>query len=189
MMPAPAFNLQIEASKLPDLAKQRLQEMSPKKRKLEQDAFKSGTAIREGKVTRGNLKKIVLWKSARTVPLLKKNTDYKIRKALKTASDIKTPVKDALDALMKLNGIDISIASAILTAIHPDSYTVIDFRALEALGHPRHTVDFYVAYLDCCKKLAKNVPFIPITRSKTSAFQAESFQPPCWIMGRWSSIG
>jgi hypothetical protein len=51
----------------------------------------------------------------------------------------------------------VPVASAVLTAIEPERYTVIDFRALEALGSDStdRSVNFYLAYLDFCRLLAK----------------------------------
>jgi hypothetical protein len=48
------------------------------------------------------------------------------------------------------------VASAILAAIYPERYTVLDYRALEALGHARHDVRFYEEYLAYCKRLAES---------------------------------
>ena len=49
------------------------------------------------------------------------------------------------------------MASAILTAIDPEHYTVLDTRALEALGLPdSDDVDFYVLYVDECRRMATN---------------------------------
>ena len=49
------------------------------------------------------------------------------------------------------------VASAILTAIDPERCTVIDFRALEALGKKTNdrSVNFYLSYLDACRTLAE----------------------------------
>jgi hypothetical protein len=141
-------------SKLSGLAEDYWQKMSPQDQKLEKDAFDAGADIRNENCTRKNLESIVHWKSARTVPLLEHNDDAAIQKALEIASDTNTPVKEALSELIKLIGVGIPVASAILTAIHPDRYTVIDFRALETLGHSLHDEDFYVAYLDFCRNLA-----------------------------------
>jgi len=68
------------------------------------------------------------------------------------AADAST--ETAVTALLELQGVDIPVASAILAAIYPERYTVLDFRALEALGHARHDVHFYEEYLDFCKRLA-----------------------------------
>ena len=57
-----------------------------------------------------------------------------------------TSTEEAVEALVALRGIDISIASAILAAIYPERYEVLDYRALEALGHARHDVEFYAEY-------------------------------------------
>jgi hypothetical protein len=55
-----------------------------------------------------------------------------------------------------LQGVQVPVASAILTAIDPERYTVIDFRALEALGcdSKDRSVNFYLAYLKTCRQLA-----------------------------------
>jgi hypothetical protein len=59
--------------------------------------------------------------------------------------------------LCGLRGVEIPVASAILTAIDPERYTIIDFRALESLGVKSswHTVDSYLAYLEQCRELAR----------------------------------
>jgi hypothetical protein len=64
-------------------------------------------------------------------------------------------VRDAVNALTSLRGIDLPIATAILAAIHPDRYAVLDYRSLEALGHSRHDVDFYETYLGFFRHLAE----------------------------------
>jgi hypothetical protein len=58
---------------------------------------------------------------------------------------------------MGLNGVDSPVASAIMTAIRPETFTVLDFRALEALGNPTadRTLRFYLHYLRFCTNLAE----------------------------------
>jgi hypothetical protein len=55
-----------------------------------------------------------------------------------------------------LPGVDIPVASAILGVANLDHYTIIDFRALEALGLERSylNIDFYLDYLDACRFMA-----------------------------------
>jgi hypothetical protein len=60
-----------------------------------------------------------------------------------------------VNALVGLRGVDISIASAVLSAIYPERYAVLDYRALEALGHARHDVRFYNEYNEALKHLAE----------------------------------
>jgi hypothetical protein len=69
--------------------------------------------------------------------------------------DAKTE-RAAIAVLTGLNGVQVPVASAILTAIHPERFTIIDFRALQALNAAQPiTLDFYLDYLDECRRLAK----------------------------------
>jgi hypothetical protein len=49
-----------------------------------------------------------------------------------------------------------TIASAIMTAVDPSRYTILDFRALFSLGVERsfNSVGFYLAYLTACRRIA-----------------------------------
>jgi hypothetical protein len=149
----PEFKLQADVSKLHGLAEDYWQKMSPREQAEEQAAFNAGEAIRNGSRSPDLLKIIVHWKSPRIVHHIEKNDPDAIRLALDIAVNHSTEV-EALDALIKLQGVAIPVASAILTAIYPDRYTVIDFRALEALGYFPHDEMFYIAYLDFCRNLA-----------------------------------
>ena len=64
-------------------------------------------------------------------------------------------MRDAVAALTSLRGIDLAIATAILAAIAPERYNVLDVRTLESLGHARHNVDFYAEYNAFCRQLAE----------------------------------
>ena len=122
------------------------------------DALKAGDKIRAGQCTRSNLGAIFEWKTnGRGRSRLLKNSDAEIADALNLAMEAKTD-RAAVAVLMGLNGIQVPVASAILTAIFPERFTIIDFRALEALGvtEASVTVDFYLAYLNACRKLARD---------------------------------
>ena len=117
---------------------------------------------REGKLEQGishaqTLCRFFKWKTGgRGESRLEKNSDQDIADALKLATmDAKTN-RAAMAVLMGLNGVLAPVASAILTAIKPERYTIIDFRALEALNikQPYLTIDFYLDYLDECRRLA-----------------------------------
>jgi hypothetical protein len=86
----------------------------------------------------------------------RKNSDDEIADA-STLATAATTERAAISVLCGLQGVDVPVASAILTAIDPERYTVIDFRALEALGSSSkdRSVNFYLAYLDACRRLAK----------------------------------
>jgi hypothetical protein len=88
------------------------------------------------------------------------NTDEEISAALSLAANPQTSTSVALNALVLLNGIGIPVASAILTCIFPEKYTVIDFRALETLGHLPMVTQLYEQYLSFCQELAKEVALV-----------------------------
>ena len=150
------FQLQPSETELQELADEYWQKSGDRERELERAAFEAGEAIRNGEYTLANLEAIVRWKSECAVQFLIANSNEKIRKALAVAAAPQTPTREAVKALLELQGIDISTASAVLAAIYPERYTVLDVRALEALGHARHDVHFYEEYLDFCKRLAES---------------------------------
>jgi hypothetical protein len=149
----PEFRLLPSAPTLKGLANDYWETSSDKDKREEKEAFDAGHAIRNGDRSLETLKKIVHWKSPRVVHHLETNDHGKIKTALDVAVDHADTLK-ALKELQELKGVAIPVASAILTAIHPDRYTIIDFRALEALDHFEHDEEFYIAYLQFCKELS-----------------------------------
>ena len=99
----------------------------------------AGKRIREGDYTRSNLKTIMEWKSERRVKLLDENSDSEIADALDLAAVHAREPRSAFAVLIGLRGVALPMASAILTAIHPETYTVVDWRAVESLGVPMPT--------------------------------------------------
>jgi hypothetical protein len=83
------------------------------------------------------------------------NSDAEIADALRLAVTAKTE-RAAIAVLCGLHGVQIPVASAILAAIDPLRFTIIDFRALEALGIKKAVlnIDYYLAYLSHCRELA-----------------------------------
>jgi hypothetical protein len=150
------FQLQPAEAELQDLAEQYWQTSGEKEHELEKAAFEAGDAIRNGDYSLANLEAIVRWKSERAVQVLIGNSNEKIRRALAVAASPESSTATAVKALLDLHGIDIVLASAVLAAIFPERYTVLDFRTLEALGHARHDVRFYEEYLAFCKRLAES---------------------------------
>ncbi len=148
------FELQPTESELQNLAEQYWQEACNKERQLETDAFEAGAAIRNGDYTLANLEAIVRWKSERLVPYLIGNSTERIRRSLEAAAAPESSTREAINALLELRGVDISMASAILAAIYPERYIELDFQDLEALGQARQDVRFYEEYLAFCRRLA-----------------------------------
>jgi hypothetical protein len=117
----------------------------------------SGTAIRNGDFRRVHLAAIFEWKTGgRGRSRLRLNSDLEIRDALRSATSAEAP-RAALAVLTGLSGVQVPVASAIMTMIEPTIFTIIDFRALEALGNltKDRSTGFYLIYLRYCLKLAK----------------------------------
>jgi hypothetical protein len=148
------FELQPPEKDLPELAEQYWRKAGDKGRSFEKAAFEAGASIRNRVFSLDNLEAIVRWKSERVVHHLDKNSQEEIEKALAVAVSPDASTQDAVKALIELRGVGVPVASAILTAIFPERYTVLDFRALESLGYAQQDVAFYVEYLAFCKQLA-----------------------------------
>jgi hypothetical protein len=149
------FALQPAETELQQLAQTYWQKAGEREQELEKAAFEAGAAIRGGDYALSNLEAIVRWKSERVVHYLIGNSEAQIHKVLAIAASPETSVRQAVEALTGLRGIDLPIASAILAAIAPERYNVLDFRALEALGNSRHNVEFYAEYVAFCQHLAE----------------------------------
>jgi hypothetical protein len=149
------FQLQPAELDLQELADQYWKEAGERERELEAAAYDAGVAIRNGEYTLANIETIVRWKSERMVHYLIGNSSEAIRHALAVAAQPDASAEKAVNALVALRGVDIGIASAIMSAIYPERYAVLDYRALEALGHARHDVRFYAEYNATLRHLAE----------------------------------
>jgi len=120
------------------------------------EAMAAGRAIASGDYSRAHLMTIQRWKTkGRGATRLARNTDAEICDALALAVSAKTD-RAAASVLCGLVGVQLPVASAILTAIDPERFTIIDFRALEALNASKSYVDLqlYLPYLTFCRTLA-----------------------------------
>jgi hypothetical protein len=123
-------------------------------------------ARQRGYYTRGEFKEICLWKSPRVERLLDQNSEASIkrhtREALRSAAG-----QDAVLALMRLAGVRVPMASALLAAYAPRKFGVIDVRAWRMLHdhgcvqgcssgknlQPRHWVRYQELIRDIAKQL------------------------------------
>jgi hypothetical protein len=145
------FILQYDPAEILKLAAEYMVTFAGDDREMEQ----AGKRIAGGQFSRANLETVCRWKSPRRLDLLVKNTDAEIEQALKLALNA-ADVKSAVNALLPLPGVGVKMASAILTAIDPKRYTVLDFRALEALGvEDSEDLNLYVQYVEACRNMAK----------------------------------
>jgi hypothetical protein len=146
----PTFTPQLTKEEALKLAKQH----SPAKDDAHMTA---GHAIKNGDYSFDNLRAIFKWKTNnRGKTRLDKNSMSEIEEALRLAATAKES-RSAIAVLRGLSGVNVPVASAIMTLVHPDKYTVVDYRSLEALGvkSGRISVTFYLHYLRYCTELAQ----------------------------------
>ena len=120
------------------------------------ELFAAGGRIVGGECTRSNLEITFRWKTGgRGISRLGRNSDFEIEDALRLAAVAKTD-RSAAAVLRGLYGVNVPVASAVLTAMDQERFTIIDFRALESLGVTNYiaTVDYYLQYLEHCRSLA-----------------------------------
>jgi len=139
-------------------------------RNQETVALEAGKKILEGDYTLKNLRAIVMWKSSRTAGKKLETNEQTVKAALENAvKNIKCERK-AIESLLPIKGVGVPVASAIMTMIAPESYTIIDYRALETLkilcekflspderfdsDRPNGSIDEYLDYLNFCRRLA-----------------------------------
>ena len=115
------FQLQPAEIELQQLADSYWHESGERERELETAAYEAGQAIRSGEFTLTNLEAIVRWKSERMVHYLIGNSNESIRTALAVAALPNASAEDALNALIGLRGVDISIASAVCRQFTPSA--------------------------------------------------------------------
>lgn len=148
------FKLQFDISEIPALAARYEAALGD----LDNQAFARAAAIaaRKGAHTKATIEDLLAvmgWKSPRALGHLRFNTDEEIFEALDIAMDTEHE-RTAIAVLCGLEGFGVPMASAVLTALqgHSDDerFTIIDWRALEALGRKNETITLplYLDYLD-----------------------------------------
>jgi hypothetical protein len=122
-------------------------------RKMEE----AGERLVRGPFNLMDVETIVEWKSARRMDRFRLNSPEEVEVSITQAIEATSAanVRGAVSALTKLAGVKVKMASAILTAMFPNLYTVCDFRASRALGvEDGNSLRFYVAYLAACREIA-----------------------------------
>ena len=122
----------------------------------EKNAFAAGDRIAASDLNPNNLDPIIDWKSPRPKSQIKSNDPGDIAEALRVATTVEHE-RTAVAVLCGLRGVGVPVASAVLTAINRERFTVIDWRALKALGVKKSnlTIDDYLDYLTFCRTKAK----------------------------------
>jgi hypothetical protein len=127
---------------------------------IEERAFEQElpTVRKSGFLTKPLFVRLARWKSVRQTSNYEANDDAMVRVATARAFAA-TDARAALSALMQLRGVLLRTASAILHWMHPDLYTILDFRVVGALGKPEPSsyddIDFYLSVSEEIKSLAR----------------------------------
>lgn len=117
-----------------------------------------GPGVRDrGYYDRSDFIAVGRWKAARATPLLESNTEQMLKDVTSTAFGAPEPIRHRV--LTLLRGVQVPIASALLTAWRPDLYTVIDVRAVKSLVaasvfETSKQLPPYITYLNACRELA-----------------------------------
>jgi hypothetical protein len=117
----------------------------------------AGEAVRtRGYYRRPEFIMVCRWKTPRSAPRVAHNSARSIRRA--TGGAISTGDEASrMEALLELEGVGVPTASTLLYFVFPESYPILDIRALESLGvKPRsvYPVGFWLEYLTACRQLA-----------------------------------
>jgi hypothetical protein len=121
------------------------------------DGKQSGIAARRrGHYTREEFIEVCAWKTVRSRPKVARNSEAAVVAA--TGRALATDDEAArMSALLELEGVGVPTASTLLYFVFPESYPILDVRALESLGvKPRsqYPLSFWLGYLDACRSLA-----------------------------------
>lgn len=121
----------------------------------------AGYCIREKRdYSREHFDTVFTWKTnGRGKSRPEKNEDAAIERALKTVALGADQPRDTIGQLTKLSGVGLPVASAIMTAVFPEKFTIIDFRALHTLSAEKYStssVKRYLEYVAYCNGLASD---------------------------------
>jgi len=134
---------------------------------IEEYLFKViGPRIRErGFIEFNDFYQICMWKSARQKQNYLKNKNIVKNISRKVFAEKEEPLK--MKQLLKLKGVGIPTASAILTIVFPDRYAVIDVRCIQMLNKlgvrikETITMNRWLEYLNIMRGLARENNFTP----------------------------
>jgi len=134
---------------------------------IEEYLFKvMGPRIRErGFIEFNDFYQICMWKSARQKQNYLKNKNIVKNISRKAFAEKEEPLK--IKQLLKLKGVGIPTASAILTIVFPDRYAVIDVRCIQMLNKlgvrikETITMSRWLEYLNIMRDLARENNFTP----------------------------
>src|SRR5579875_77992 len=109
-----------------------------------------------GYLTKDQLVDIARWKSQRATSRIAANSPGEVEAFTRLAFEAPAYLRHRV--LCCLSGVRIPMASAILTVVFPDTYTVYDVRATNTLQAAGYTqTDGYWSYVDLCQGIATKI--------------------------------
>lgn len=134
-----------------------------------------------GYLTRNDLMRILLWKADRVV----EGDESKIRTVTESIFKIdhqnENDVRKLLEKLTELKGVQIPVASAILSILFPDKYGIFDRNTRYALEKKKYTysVDVFLKYTRKIRQIAKEQN--ELTKEE---WHPRDVDKALWVLGR-----
>jgi len=115
-------------------------------------------AASKGHYSRDDFLTVVRWKSARALPRAERNAALDVEQATRAGFDATDDVTRVAQ-LIRLDGVGLPVASALLHFAFPETYPILDFRALHTLGDTKRRTQyspaFWAEYVQRCRTLAE----------------------------------
>lgn len=131
---------------------------------LEQQILKEDgkTARKKGQLTRKSLLRVGQWKGVAALSHLEAHSKSDVRFITNLALDEDTPHHFRVQILQILTGVGMPLASAILSAVYPKTFLIMDARAAQTLfkaglvssDNPAR-LHYWDEYVAACKTIAK----------------------------------
>ena len=150
MFPVKGFQLQFGTGDIAGLAERYSYSDDSSARRAGAEARKLGHYTLDGFLT------VCRWKTRRSEPKVVANSAEQVKAATSQALSA-TDEGVKMDALLSLEGVGVPTGSALLHFADPESYPILDVRALESLGRKgrgTYPVSFWVDYLTACRSLS-----------------------------------
>ena len=112
--------------------------------------------LARGHLTRAEFLTLCSWKSPRSKPRCRENSEHQVRTLTRAALGASDEALK-IDLLRLLRGVEWPTASTLLHFCDTRPYPILDYRALWSLGYvkpPCYTMKFWLAYLDYTRRLA-----------------------------------
>ncbi|GAB1406095.1 hypothetical protein MASR1M8_00140 [Thermomonas brevis] len=115
------------------------------------------TVQRQGYLSKDQLTLLARWKSARSAPRVKGNSEAFVQEITGFALTARDE-RSRIEALTLLDGVLWPTASVVLHFFHSEKYPLLDFRALWSLQTdqpPCYDFEFWWQYVQVCRKLSE----------------------------------